>query len=273
VAGPGPGAIVGATISGTVVGQSASSASGRLRTLGGPLTVTVTGTASSVAVDSTGHFTLQNVPAGHVDLHFVGNGIDAHLALNDVVEHSAITITVVVNGSTAELDNDQREDPDNTVEIEGLVSATSASTLTVNGKMVTVNPATVIVHGDETLAFASIISGDRVHVKGTPTTVGGLTAILAMKIEVQKVVAPPVVTPPTRDDDENEAEVKGAVAGKTGTCPAISFTIGSTSVTTSATTEFKGATCTALANGARVEVKGTKQSNGVVVASRVQADK
>ena len=90
-----------------------------------PLTVTVTGSTSSTSVDSSGHFTLQNVPAGHVDLHFVGNGIDAHLGLNDVVERAAITITVVVNGSNAELDNDQREDPDNTVEIEGLVSATS----------------------------------------------------------------------------------------------------------------------------------------------------
>jgi hypothetical protein len=274
VSAPGSGAIAGATISGTVVGMSASSASGRLRTLGVPLTVTVTGTTSSTPVDSSGHFTLQNVPAGHVDLHFVGNGIDAHLGLDDVVERAAITITVVVNGSNAELDNDQREDPDNTVEIEGLVSATSASTLTVNGKMITVNPATVIVHGDQTIAFASVKNGDRVHVKGTPTTVGGLAAILATTIKVQNVAAPPVVTPPptgngdgSDDGDKNEAEVSGAVAGKAGTCPAISFTIGATSVTTSATTEFKGATCAALANGTKVEVKGTKQSSGVAYLS------
>lgn len=276
VAAPGSGAVVGATIAGTVVGQSASSVSGRLLPRGVPLTVTVTGSTSSASVDSSGHFILQNVPAGHVDLHFMGNGVDAHLELNDVVERAAITITVVVNGSNAVLDDDQREDPDHTVEVEGLVSATSASTLTVNGKMITVNAATVIGHGDQTIAFASIKTGDRVHVKGAPTTAGGLAAILATKIEVQNVAAPPVVNPPTGsgdDGDKNEAEVSGAVAGKSGACPAIHFTIGTTSVTTSAATEFKGVTCAALANGTKVEVKGTKQSSGGVLASRVQADK
>jgi Domain of unknown function (DUF5666) len=250
-----------------------------------PLSVVVTGTTASAMVDAGGHFTLQNVPAGHVDLHFIGNGADAHLGLDDVVEHATITITVVVNGSSAELDTGQREDPDNRVEIEGLVTATSASTITVNGKMITVNPSTVIVHGDQTIAFASIKIGDRVHVKGTPTTAGSLAAILASKIEVQNVAAvPPIVTPPPttsptpgkddgKDEGGGEADVSGTMAGKTGACPAISFKIGSTSVTTSATTEFKGATCAALANGTKVEVKGTKQTTGIVLAGVVQADR
>ena len=279
---PGPAATAGATISGTVVGAVTSSATGRSSAYGAPLSVVVTGTTASATIDASGRFTLQNVPAGHVDLHFIGNGTDAHLGLDDVVEHAAITITVVVNGSSAQLDNGQREGPDNKVEIEGLVTATSASTLTVNARMITVNSATVIVHGDQTVAFASIKSRDRVHVKGTPTTAGGVTAILATKIEVQNVALPPIVTPPPppgddngRDDgaDKNEAEASGAMASKTGACPAISFKIGTTSVTTSATTEFKGATCATLVNGTKVEVKGTKQASGVVLASRVQADK
>ena len=281
---PGPAVVAGATISGTVVGAATSLASGRMSAFGAPLTVVVTGTTASATIDASGRFALQNVPTGHVDLHFMGNGTDAHLGLDDVAEHAAITITVVVNGSSAELDNGQREGPDSKVEVEGLVSATSASTLTVNARMITVNPATVIVHGDQTVAFASIKRGDRVHVKGTPTTAGGLTAILATKIEVQNAAAPPTVTPPTTpptpgdddgkdDGDKNEAEASGAMASKTGACPVISFKIGATSVTTSATTEFKGAACAALVNGTKVEVKGTKQASGVVLASRVNADK
>ena len=283
VAGPGPAATAGATISGTIVGGATTFATTRMSAFSAPMTVVVTGTTSSATVDASGHFILQNVPVGHVDLHFTGNGADAHLGLDDVVEHATITITVVVNGSSARLDTGQRDEPDNRIEIEGLVTATSASTLTVNGKMITVNAATVIVHGDQTIAFASIRSGDRVHVKGSPTTIGGLAAILATKIEVQNVAVPPIVTPPpttppTPSDDDGkdgghgEAEVSGAVTSKTGACPAISFKIGTTSVTTSAKTAFKGSTCATLANGTKVEVTGAKQITGVVLASRVQAD-
>ena len=276
---PGPTAVTGATISGTVVGTATSFAAGRLRAFGAPVTVVVSGTTASAPIDPSGRFTLQNVPAGHVDLHFIGNGTDAHLGLDDVVERAAITITVIVNGATAELDNGQREGPDNKVEIEGLVTDTSASTLTVNGRMITVTSTTVIVHGDTTIAFASIKKGDRVHVKGTPTTTGGLTAVLATKIEVQNTGVPPIAAPQpgsgddNEDDNKNEAEASGAIASKTGACPAISFKIGTTSVTTSAATEFKGAACTTLANGTKVEVKGTKQTSGVVLASRVKTDK
>lgn len=296
-AAPGSNIVIGATISGTVVGAATSLGAGHVNALGGPMTVIVTGTATSSTVDSSGHFALQNVSAGHVDLHFTGNGTDAHLGLDNVVEHGVIAIAVIVNGSIAELDHGQQDGPDNTVEIEGLVTSTSVSTLTVNGKLITTAPSTVIVHGDQTVAFASIKSGDRVHVKGTSTTAGALAAVLATKIEVQSiapVVTPPATTPPTttptppaatpaapgesdgKDDgsgDKNEAEASGTLAGKTGACPAISFKIGTTSVTTSAATVFKGATCVEIANGTKVEIKGTKQTSGVLLAGNVQVDK
>ena len=152
------------------------------------------------------------------------------------------------------------------------------------GCLTVFNPATIIVHGEQTIAFASIKSGDRVHVKGTPRTAGGLATVLATKIDVQNVAVPPIVTPPPttppppgnddgKDEGDGEAAVSGAVTSKTGACPAISFKIGATSVTTSTKTEFKGATCATLVNGTKVEVKGTKQATGVVLASLVQADK
>src|SRR5437867_3374918 len=70
--------LAGATISGTVVGVT-SAASLRSQSA---LTVTVTSSGSSSIVDANGHFMLTNVPTGHVDLHFMGNGVDAHLGLD-----------------------------------------------------------------------------------------------------------------------------------------------------------------------------------------------
>ena len=129
-AAPGSGAVIGATISGTVVGQGASSlASGRLRTLGVGLTVTVTGTATSAPVDGSGHFTLQNVPPGHVDIHFTGAGTDAHLGLDDAMDYASISISVVVSG----FQRGARQRPAPSRQHggdQGLVTATSASTIT-----------------------------------------------------------------------------------------------------------------------------------------------
>ena len=60
------------------------------------------------------------------------------------------------------------------------------------------------------------------------------------------------------------------MSGLTGTCPTLSFTVQATKVTTTASTTFKDITCAAVANGAAVEVKGAKQTDGSVVASKVE---
>jgi hypothetical protein len=67
-------------------------------------------------------------------------------------------------------------------------------------------------------------------------------------------------------------ELKGVMSGKTGACPALTFTVSSTSVVTNASTQFRDVSCTSLANGNSVEVKGTRQSNGSVLATRVEKD-
>ncbi|HEX7140804.1 MAG TPA: hypothetical protein VF219_23325, partial [Vicinamibacterales bacterium] len=69
-----------ATIAGTLVGASTTSAAAwSVRAVN--MTVTVVGSASSATIDGNGRFTLVNVPAGRVDLHFMGDGTDAHLIL------------------------------------------------------------------------------------------------------------------------------------------------------------------------------------------------
>ena len=282
ISAPAP-SVSGASIGGTVVGTAGISAAS-FRTLGVTLTVSVTGTNVSSTVDAAGRFRLQGVPAGRVELHFVGSGVDARLVIDNVAANEAIEIVVRVNGAVAEIENNQRQTPDNRVEIEGLVTAVGAGTLTVRNTVVTV-PATATIrgHSGTTMRLADIKVGDRVEIHGT---MNGAT-VVAADIEVENEAedhgnpgpnpGPGTGTPPPGDDhghgdDHGEAEASGTVAGKGGTCPSIHFTIGSTTVQTSGSTEFRDVTCSALANGNRVEVKGTRASasSTTINATRVE---
>ena len=104
--------------------------------------------------------------------------------------------------------------------------------------------------------------------KGTPQTDG---SILASRVEAKGAApAPPAPAPTPGAGDKNEAQLNGAIAGKAGTCPALTFAIGGTSVVTNASTQFKDVSCSALANGLSVEVKGTRQAGGSVLATSVE---
>jgi hypothetical protein len=72
------------------------------------------------------------------------------------------------------------------------------------------------------------------------------------------------------DDDDDANEVKGAVSGLTGTCPDLTFSIGTRVVRTSSATVFDDR-CTDIRNGVRVEVKGTR-ANDTFTATRVEVD-
>ena len=267
----------GATISGTVAGMATAS---RIRAMSAGMTVSVAGSSTSTSVDSSGHFLLQNVPAGNVTLQFSGTGVNANLTLSNVAPNSMVTISVHVSGNTAQLDTDETETPDNEAEVEGIVTAIGKNTLTVAGKMVTVTSSTKITHGETTLTFADIHMGDRVHVEGTSSGTGSSATITAKTIEDQDGVATPGDGGDKNPNDGgpnngspqtgNQVELSGSVSGRTGTCPALTFTVSSTKVTTSSNTQFKDVTCSTVANGMSVEVKGTKQTDGSVAASSVE---
>ncbi len=271
------GSLTGATISGAVLGGTSTQSVSRAK--GAGLTVSVAGTAVSSPVDASGRFVLQGVPSGNVQLQFTGNGVQATLTITGITDHAQIAITVVLNGSTAEVDDKDSETPDSKAELEGRITAISGHTLTVAGKTVTVTSATTIAHGGTTVAFAALKVGDRVHVHGT---VSGST-VTAVSIELQTsnpgnpgppVPPPSNPTPPGGDDPgKNESvEASGKVAGLSGACPSIQFTLGTTTVTTSPSTKFSDGTCSQIATGTLVEVKGTKQANGSIAATSVSLE-
>jgi hypothetical protein len=254
----------GATISGTVLG-AATTSSFAVRAVG--ITVTVNNSSITSTVDASGHFTLNGVPTGHVELHFSGPGVDARLAFDDVADHEAIQITVVVSGTTVNVDESHRDKSDNRTEVEGRVTAVDAiaRTLTVGNMTVSVPTTATIRHGGTALTFAQIHVNDRVEVKGMRSG----TTVTASEVKVE------TDHPEDGDDNDeneaNEAEVEGSVTIKSRACPVVTFKVGTaTTVTTNASTEFRNTTCATLANGDTVEVKGTKQTDGTVLAKRVE---
>ena len=74
------------------------------------------------------------------------------------------------------------------------------------------------------------------------------------------------------DADRDEAnEVEGTVSALSGTCPAVTFTVGTRVVKTGNATVFDDP-CTGIRNGVRVEVRGTRASDGTFTAARVELD-
>ncbi len=319
-----------ATISGTVGTSSGGAAAAWApRSVPAGLTITVSGTNLTTSIDSSGHFVLTNVPPGTVTLHFTGAGVDATLSLTDVATNDQVQLTVALSGSSATVADEEHDGHDNRSELEGVISAIDpvAGTLTVNQTLVTVPAGTSIRHGSTTLTLADLAVGERVHVKGTRQGTG----VVASEVEVQdlqtvqsdvhgtvsgltgtcpalnfKVGSTTVVTTAgtqfresgcsaiangtsvevkgtmqgsslsasevdAQAEDQN-ADVHGTVSGLTGTCPALSFKVGSTTVVTTAGTQFKGTACSALANGTSVQVEGTKASTGIVTATQVQSE-
>jgi hypothetical protein len=234
------------------------------------LTVTVTGSGSSSSVDDNGHFMLTNVPAGRVDLHFVGNSVDAHLGLDNVAEHATLVITVRVSGHDAHLEDNHGNDDHGAAEVSGAIATGSISgscaghslSFMVGTAKVMTNASTQFRDG----TCESLKDGSQVDVKGTRQTDG---SVLAASVEGDG-------DNENDDDQGNEVELKGAiVAGSiAGACPAhtLSFKVGTTKVITNASTQFKDGTCESLKDGSQVDVKGTRQTDGSVLAASVEGN-
>ena len=227
----------------------------------GSVTVTIVGTGVSTTLDGNGSFTLDNVPPGSVMLRFQGRGADATLTIAGIEADDHISIAVTLNGSSARLDKRDTENRGNNgVLVNGRIDSIdrSAQTLRVNAQTVFVQQATFIRHGNRTFSFSDLRVGDHVQVKGRRDG----TSFVASEIKVE--------TGDGEDDDDDNG-LRGTVSGLTGTCPAVSFVVAGTNVTTSAATRFEDGTCSGLRNDTRVEVEGTRM-NGVLVASKVEFD-
>ncbi|MBI4265730.1 MAG: hypothetical protein HY657_15250 [Acidobacteria bacterium] len=154
-----------------------------------------------------------------------------------------------------EEDDDRRGPPEGRHHVSGFVTAVAADSLTVRGLTVMVDASTVIRHGHRMLTLDQIQIGDHVQARGT---LNG-TTLLAREIKVE-------------DTGRDNEELEGVMAGLTGTCPIVTFTLGTTTVTTSSATQFEHVECAGLANGLEVEVAGARRADGSVLAARVRVE-
>jgi hypothetical protein len=222
------------------------------------VTVQVVSSGRSTQTDSSGNFTLSGVPTGHVELSF--DRFDIHARGFVDVAGGTTTVTIAIAGSAA------TAVPGGHVgdEIEGLVQSVGAGTLTVlderlGAVVIHTDGSTLIRHGDTPIPLSQIQIGMRVHVK-------------AMKQSDSSYLATEVLV-----QDENPGgnrEVSGTVQSVS---PPSTFVVlsGSVSVTiqTDSSTMFKrhggSAAFSDLSAGVAVDVNGTLQTNGSVLARKV----
>ena len=257
----------GASISGTISG---SALAGTLATDTGSftmletrgVTVSVVGTGISTTADGQGRFTLENVPSGTVQLNFTGPGSNATVTLTGIGPNDRVQIAVTVNGNRAHVDSEHH----NNGEIDGRISSidTANKTFRAGDWTIKTTSSTVIRRESRTtLQFTDLKVGDHVEVHGARDG----TTVTATEIKVEQA---------GEDDDENDAreiELEGVISGSDGTCPSVTFTVRNTKVKVDQNTQYRGTACGAASkNGVKVDVKGTRQSDGVVLATRVSLE-
>lgn len=245
-----PNAAQNAAIAGAVSSLSVNVASVR---------VGLVGTARSATLDSTGHFTLDGVPPGMAQLSFSGGGTSTQVTIQDVQPSEQIVLGLSLTPTEATIES-QRRSVAGGEELEGRVEAlppqTAPNTLVVAGRTVTTDVSTKIFDGNGTKSFTDLLIGLRVHVKGLPQS-GGL---LAVTIEIQNT------------NVDIPVELNGVISLFSPPQSAFQFTVNGRLVKGDALTEFFGGSVFAdLANGVRVEVKGTEK-NGFVYANRIHVN-
>ena len=241
---PPPSVTTGASIAG-LVKADATSAALRIRTASTGLSVHLVGSTIDAAVDGSGHFELTNVPEGDAHLQFTGPGVNATATIGAVSGQEHIEIVVTINGTSAAVETTQRStSPDVTLtDTVTIVSGTCpAVTFAVGSKTVVTTSTTAFSPG----TCADVKTGVNVTVVGTTGTDGRVTA---------KTVSVPKGAPTTT--------LNGVIAGLTGTCPSLSFTVNGTAVVTNAATSYGGGgTCADVKNGDTRYAAATQQSDG-----------
>jgi hypothetical protein len=143
------------------------------------------------------------------------------------------------------------------ITVSGTITAIDRTgrTLVVNGTTVAV-PASATVDGgrDGAGTFVDLQIGWGVTIRATRSG----STLTATAINVTDRGLPRV-------------ELDGRIAALKGSCPAVTFTVGSAVVTTSSSTVFAGTTCPRLANGESVAIDGTLQADNTISAARVSA--
>jgi hypothetical protein len=163
-------------------------------------------------------------------------------------------VRIHINDSDGDDDGDQ----DSSASIHGTLNAMTGSkpalVLTVGTTIVRTSASTEVKRRGDVQTLDQLKLGQSLHVIGTRQSDGSIDA---RRIEIND------------DDTGGEFEIEGSLGGLKGTCPSIQFSVNGFSIATSGTTAFEGGTCSALKSGDKVTVKGTRNADGSVSATKV----
>ena len=207
--------------------------------------VKVEGTNVSTTTNSHGQFTLNGVPSGNVTLHFVSNGVDVRLEVSGLTEGMTMRITVHINGSHATMARAPNE-----ITLSGTIESIADPNFTISGLTVITNADTKLKQGGHTINFADLAVGQLVRVQGTLDTDGNVVATLV------QVVSP----------EQAQIRIRGLIDSITPP----DLTISGLTITTDANTHFQGTSLANLAVGDAVQVDGTLQADGTVLARSIK---
>lgn len=147
--------------------------------------------------------------------------------------------------------------------ISGLTGAASSFQFMLGSTQVKGDSTTAITgDADATKTFADLKNGTIVEVNGTQQS----GFVQAVRVHIEAAGTEPPKT------GEDEAEVEGTLGAISGTCPSIASSVGTTKFTTNASTSFDDVACTALKAGSKVQVKGTRNADGSITATRLKKD-
>lgn len=223
---------------------------------------TVTGSASAF------QFKIgSRVIKGDSTTAFVGDGNrpDSFASLKDGVrvevkgeQRDGFIFATRIHVENAEAPDDG-DNQEASASIQGKLTAISGTkpnlVLTVGGTTVRTSSSTEVKRRGDVQTLDTIKVGQTLHVVGARQGDGSLDA---RKIEIDD------------DADGGEFEIEGSLGGLQGTCPAIRFVVNGFSIVTSGSTTFEGGACSELKSGNKVDIKGLKQSDGSISATRVK---
>jgi hypothetical protein len=155
----------------------------------------------------------------------------------------------------------QSNEGDKGVSLVGTLTAKTGAvpvlTLVVGGTTVYTSAATVVERKNAVLVLSDLRVGDLLRVEGTKRADGSIDALT---IEIKDT------------DTGTPIDLSGVISDLSGGCPQRAFLVNGTAVVTDSRTSYVKTDCAGLSNGGQVEIKGLKQPDGSVVATKITLD-
>lgn len=226
------------------------------------VTVSVPGVGTATTTDSNGRFMIVGLP-GSVQLMFTrADGVNATAEVDLTM---AAEVSFELEKDQVSLLKKEKSPKPQKRELEGLVTAVSATSITVNaaGKgevTVEITSSTKIRHGSRKLTATQLKKNDRVHVKAIVNADGSLTA---EEIKLQKPAPTRSVQFEGKILSISATEITIDAAGK----GEVTLTINSSTKLRKGNRKLKW---DELHQGDRVHIKGTEDSEGNKVAVEIK---